>query len=663
MVLNRYMPENSAGICILSICRKAPLICTNHLLLFISGGPSAVTPLRFTSKDGNHMKKTLPAVCKVLFSSLCAVAAAANADAIIDMDFDDEINDFGYSWYYYDDNFLPAPFERPQAAPGSTPSVINVPCVERPRNWLDDQADTVKVKDYTFTVSVSKGKKCATLPFTFGSPWEAYYCAAGKPCVMPHVGISAMLAREGSSIDITGVEAIRFSIKSRVNRLNEVRVMLQTLEIEEHASKPAGEFIGDEYGYYGSVIEVHPGEWQEFTIPLTDLDLPGSWAWDCDFNIRNCTRLSWEVRGNGELQGDTIDIADVYFTSPPTGSPTMWPRVETSMPPFIPDAVPAPTYFTFDSAAPAVPHAAWSAVSDRESGGTSLLNPDNLPGDDSTGLFFTPGTGSDGIGRSAAIEFSLGTTFPVDTFSYPAYAGIEMNIYDSARSEYRDLPAGGSDGTIYFQYKTEGTGIKYISFELYDINDVGDAQMPQRSFSRGTGITWFRNLTATYGEWRTIRIPFDSLVTRADWSGYNHIPLDLHRVAKFRWKAVGIAESRGVVYIDNVYFPGLYFGTSAVDPAHDRSSGSQTAGRFIVTLHNSRLQVSFPGSNGLQKGMVRIYTLRGEIVCRSPLSGSGTGTMILPAGIVTAGACLAEVTGSNTNGKPVSIKSGCVLLR
>ena len=115
----------------------------------------------------------------------CYILAAVgllSADAVVDATFDDDQNDFDYYWYYYDDNAGVGPDDRPQIDSSLQPSVINVKYTERPRYAFGDSNDTWLVKEYVFETTEHKSKKCATMPFTFGEPWEAGYCTGGKAC-------------------------------------------------------------------------------------------------------------------------------------------------------------------------------------------------------------------------------------------------------------------------------------------------------------------------------------------------------------------------------------------------------------------------------------------------------------------------------------------------
>lgn len=104
------------------------------------------------------------------------------ADAIVDSEFDDNQNDFEYYWYYYDDLSIVAKGERSEAPYYTTPSKVDVPYDEYPRHALGNENDTLIVKQYMFKTTESFGKRCATVPFTLGEPWETYYCDTGKPC-------------------------------------------------------------------------------------------------------------------------------------------------------------------------------------------------------------------------------------------------------------------------------------------------------------------------------------------------------------------------------------------------------------------------------------------------------------------------------------------------
>ncbi|MBN1307542.1 MAG: hypothetical protein JXA18_06475 [Chitinispirillaceae bacterium] len=582
------------------------------------------------------------------------------ADAVVDQLFDDNQNEFEYYWYYYDDNSGWGPNDRPELFPELTPSVINVPSTEANREAMGDATDTYKVKKYTFQTVENLSKKCATMPFTFGDPWAASYCTGGKNCAVPFVGIGAMLTREKGAIDLTGVTGIHFFIKSRVNTLNEVSVRLQTLDIDEYSLKNTADYQGDEFGYYGYTFSVETGDWQEVTVAVPeDLVIP-AWAnKDFTFDITKCTKLSWEIKGttDSSITHDTLDIADVYFTGTYTFvSPTMWIKEEAGPPA-------SGLFSTFDSAPynqgpPRLRHY-WYAYNDAEIGGTSTVSEAFAVRDETTGrldIQFQPGTGSDGAGQGAALEYTLGT--PVmkdDTIPILGFVGIGINLYDSSKVKYFNADSA-SVNSIYFEYFTTG-GAKKVTFELSDMNDVGDATNPARRDSRGSGIVYYRNFPATNDVWRRVLIPFDSLIVHDDWQGYTAIPLDKTKLAKAQWKVQGGEGTQGLYAIDNIYMPSGDFGVPVVTPA----AKPRHASAFNASYTGGAIRVNWDGAAGLSRGKLRLINPRGMVVSSANAARGGAAT--LPSALLPAGIYFVRLSGTDAAGKAVAEQAPITIVK
>ena len=120
---------------------------------------------------------------KTALLGLASVLLASSSLFAVDSKVDDHEdgtnqNDFLYYWYYYDDNSGLGINDRPQVETPGTPSVINVEFEEKNREAYGNPNDTWKVKEYTFTVGDDGSNKYATMPFTFGSSWNASYGTA-----------------------------------------------------------------------------------------------------------------------------------------------------------------------------------------------------------------------------------------------------------------------------------------------------------------------------------------------------------------------------------------------------------------------------------------------------------------------------------------------------
>ncbi len=561
-------------------------------------------------------------VCTAAFITLFA-SSLLMADVVVDADFDDDQNDLGGYWYYYDDNYLLGFYDRPQIAPASRPSVIDVPYTEYERNGYNrnDPEDNYVIKRYDFQTTEHMEKKCATMPFTFGEPWEATYCSDGNACAIPYVGIGTMLAEEGKSINLTDITGFRFFIKSRIHELSEVRFNVHTLDIDQYATRPPAELQGDEHGYYGYTFAVLPGEWQEITVSVEQLDLPGTWAADYDFDITKCTKLAWEIRGDGVMTRDTLDIAGVSMIS-------YTPRISM----WLPEASGYPDGSHFFSDFESLPYdlsklnTSWYIFDDGEYSGTSEVSDFYAERDSVSGLWnirFIDSTGGpDFTGRSASLEYTIGGQMVIDGYTLNGFTGIGCDLYDSARVKYWDASVAGAN-TVFFEYFTND-GAKSVVLELLDVNDVGDGDNPDRRYTRGTGNVYYRKFPPTNGTWRKVLIPFDSLLTHGDWEGYNHSPLDKTKLARIRWKVSGAEGMSGVFAVDNVCFPDAVFGTDVKTHGIVKNA---PAG-FKAVYANGAIRVTLGSTVKGTAGNVSLIDARGAVVATGTIDASAGAAFI-----------------------------------
>jgi len=601
---------------------------------------------------------------KQMLAGLAIIGTASGilADAWIDQTFEDNQNDFEFYWYYYDDNAGVGPNDRPAREPEGTPSIINVEYTEKERHAFDDPADTWMVKQYRFQTGEHMSRRCAVMPFTFGDTWVAGYCD-GLSCAEPYVAIGCMLTGEGQAIDLTGVTSIKFYIKSRVNELNAV-VKLQTLDIDTYSQKPGDEMEGDEFGYYGKTISFDNSDWQLKTIDIEDLQLPGDWAHDFDFDITQCTKFAIEIKYAEGVTVDTVDLAEVQFVGTyEFVSPSMWIATETSLP-----SAPRGDFADFDQApynqAPAPVSTYWYAYNDVEISGTSSVLPDYATQTESgrLALKFIANSGSNNS-QGAALGFILGAPIPKDTITIAGFVGIGCNLYDSADCVYfNGDSATNHTNSVYFEYTTDGN-VKGITLELSDINDVGDAANPSRKESRGSGIVYYRNFPPTAPEvWNKVLIPFDSLVIHDSWEGYNPIPFDKTKLAKIQWKVQGAEGTNGLFAIDNVCFPGADFGrtTSVLKPSSAAVS-PKAAGLFAVH-QNNKISVNWSSATQLSRGKVSLINTRGAVVASAKVA-NGAKVTSMSASRLPAGMYFVRLNAIDTNGKTVSMHSPLTVVK
>jgi hypothetical protein len=587
-------------------------------------------------------------------------AVSLHADQVVDNTFDNDQNDLEYYWYYSDDNAGVGPNDRPQLFPDLKPSVITVPYDSVERRAFGDTTDTWMIKKYTFQTTTSFGRPCATMPFTFGDPWEAGYCSAGKNCAMPFVGMGTQLIYDGGGMDLRGVTSLGFKIKSRVNTLTAVSVRIQTLDIDLYADKPGSQMAEDEFGYYQYTFAVEPGDWQEVVVPLSDLSLPGTWAYDFEFDTTRCTKISWEVKSDGKITGDTLDIADVVLIGNWNYvSPAMWMKAET--------ASPTAGFFTnFDMApfnqGPPMLNYFWYAYNDADIGGSSTVTEHYATLNAVTGkldLNLIEQTGSDGKGRAAVLEYVLGNPVMKDSTSIEGFVGIGINLYDSAKCTYWNADSAAANA-VYFEYFTDA-GAKCLTFELSDSNDVGDLNHPTRKEKRGSGIVYYRNFPPTNGEWRKVLLPFDSLVVHDRWAGYTPIPLDRKAIAKAQWKVQGAKGTSGVFAIDRIFFPEGDYGQ--VEGVRSRRFSSLRNTVLDVFTNEGCIRVNVDNRAHFSRGTVSLVTMKGTTIARTAVSPKNIGPIGLPTSTLPAGIYLVRFSAVDAGGNQVDLQRRVSVVR
>jgi hypothetical protein len=301
----------------------------------------------------------------------------------------------------------------------------------------------------------------------------------------------------------------------------------------------------------------------------------------------------------------------------------------------------------------------WYVFDDRGYGGNSTVSDNFAEFDSTSGLWnirFIDSIGApDFTGRSVALEYDLGPPIPKDTISILGFVGIGCNLYDSAKVEYWDATAAGAT-SVFFEYFTDA-GAKFVTLELSDINDVGDADNPDRKDSRGSGIVYYRNFPATNGVWRKVMIPFDSLLTHDTWEGYTHIDLDKANLGRIQWKVAGAEGTSGFYAIDNIYFPNATFGVCVNAP---EAVKAVPAG-FRAVYNNGRVRVTWDGAVKLTSGRVSLINTRGAVVATSVMGKSGSANLVTER--LAAGLYFASLSGVDADGKAVTSRAEINIVR
>lgn len=601
---------------------------------------------------------------KTAIAGLSSVLAASYLYAnFIDEKVNDNENNLEQYWYYYDDNAGIGENDRPQKAPELEASIIQTPYTETTVENFGTKSISWKLKTYQFKADESEGKQCATLPFKMGEPWEAGYCQE-EACAMPFVGIGTMLAADSQSLDLSAVTGIKFKIKSRVNELTEVRFKVQTLQVDQFANKAAKDLTGKEFGYWGYDFTVNPGTWQEKEILFDKLNRP-SWAEKIDFDQTKCTKLAWEIKGDDSRMVDTLDIAELEFIGGDVWPKSLWRETE--------DDRPADGWFhTFD----VKPYneaktGYWYAYNDAEIGGESEVSEETATKNETTkklNILFPDGTGWNDKGKGAALEFEIGkavyqkTADGKDSNLVKGFVGIGINMYDSLGCSYTDMTTGDyKASSIYFEYMTD-MDAAVVTLEISDENDVADKEHPDRKNERGSGIVYYKNFPNTEGKWVRVLLPFDELVVRDGWKGYNPIPFDRSKIAKLQWKVQDAPGSTGIFAVDNIAFPGSKWKVDAPDPDAVKNIQSMLAKNgFAANYKNGNILVNW--NNNFSNGKINVVNLNGAVVKSVSVSSAKSLSTSISANKLSAGIYMVKMTGVGINGKTIEKQSSINIVK
>jgi hypothetical protein len=582
-------------------------------------------------------------------SSLLLAASTNLFAASVDSDFGDNQNDFEYYWYYYDDNAGVGKNDRPQIAPTTKASVIDVVSKDSVRNAFGNTADTWKVKVYTFTTGKEGDNKYAICPFTMGSTWTASY---GK--ATPYVGIGTMLCADKDSINLTGAKSVTFKIKSCVKPMT-VNFKVQTKAIDDYSmvANPSG----DAFGYYSKTVPVTT-TWASQTVNLADLAQPISWCKEFTWDFSSgATKLAWEVPQQlnatalPEGAKDTLCLDDITIDGYTFISKTVWSNITATKPASI-----LFSDFETDPKNQANNLFYWYAYNDAEIGGTSKVDAGAaaIEGSKQLALDISATAGSGGS-SAPAIKFTFGAPINQAGTMVNGFVGIGINTYDSINCKYWDAKTSGVT-SIYFEYTYQGDA-KYLTLEISDTNDVGDSKSPARKDKRGKGVVWYKNLLPTGdGVWAKCEIPLSQLSIHGDWVGAKAIPLDLSAITKLQWKVQGGEGQQGQFAIDNIYFPGatnVKVGTVPVTyfGSHPKASA------FHVSYLNGKVNVNLNNTTALSNGRINLVNAKGAVVSSQSIAKTADVAASFSSRNLSSGMYFVNLRAIDANGKAVTMQS------
>jgi len=597
---------------------------------------------------------------------ILSVSSLQAMDAIVDdLSGGTKENFFENYWYYYDDNSGTKPDDRPIAGKGTQQSTIDVPYSMINREASGNKADTFKMRNYSFLIKDEAGNKYACMPFTYGGKWKAPWCSAN--CAVPFVGIGTQLAPDKKFIDLTGAAAVTFKLRSHVNDLT-VTFKIETMDITKDST----------FVFWAAYVAVPKGEWTAFTVTLPDDFSQPNWATaeqkKVSFDLAECTNLCWEVNGdyNTAVTKDTLDVDDVRIKNYKYQSPSVWYKAATNRPSH-------DLFSSFENPPKSVTPlgTSWFAYDDHEDLGNSSIT-SGAAVDHKKGRFpldwSAANTGFNSTGSGAAVQMHFGKTLKQvhtrgDTTEVQGFTGIGCTMYDSAKALYFNAATGklgavggtGSTDSIYFEYLADGD-FRYLTLEIRDSSDVPDKNAPGGKNKRGKGLAWYRNFPKTGPNiWRSVCIPFDSLVTHSTWKDDKYIPLDKSNLATIQFRAQGPEGSQGVIQIDNVYFPGIDFAAPAGAKNGINSSAQESA--FRAFCQNGAIRINGKSINDFASGIVRIIDSKGAIIKSDRITPVPAFSWDISTKHIPAGLYFMLVSGATAAGKMISWQAPVTILK
>jgi hypothetical protein len=455
------------------------------------------------------------------------------ADFLID-DFNDQDNknEIGTYWYFYNDN-----------DPGGTSEVLNDPFEDAGVN-----ADGVAVMEYSLGDSVDK---------------DDYM-------LYPFVGVGFNFIGEGTKpYDLTGATAISFDIWA--DKAMKVKFLVETSDLKSSDDK------------LHSILEVGKTKEKKTVLLTIDKTLPNAlkqegWGtpkiktYDPTTNLK----IAFQLRGHPDEnptfgKGTSGKLYIDNFTIVGPVKIKKWAELDT---------VAIGTYKStdglladFSEDEPTINRLAgeWFIYNDEDNGGTSKFTKGFDPDDEKK--FIADEAGGAGGTAGVSMAFELGPKLATDEGdSILPYVGIGCNILKGGRKGY-NAKGDGATG-LYLEYKSN----IYVNIELED------------TVNRGSGVVYHAVLPPTGAKWAGVKIPFDSLKLQ-QWVTGTKPELATNNLKKIQFKLSDGAIKEGNFAFDNLYFTGAKF--TGVIARHQRLMNNdinvnQTGNVLKVMFNNMR---------------------------------------------------------------------------
>jgi hypothetical protein len=537
----------------------------------------------------NALQKLFIGVAVLSFAAISPAAATGNVSVLADFENATNENYYGQYIFLYDDH----------------KDKGNSKITNQALNAADSTYNFLPTKDAGNTVAGGTPGYGAEVDFTLGSINPSNATATWGSMI----GIGAMLAAEGSYMDLTGAQKIEFYAK--VERPKGTTTASVDLRVEV-----CTEELAADYGYYHIIIPI-TGTWAKYTIPLDTVNVGfgklEQWDWSITnggkkpFNIKKVSKIQWCLSEDGNVTSwkdasGALFLDDISI-SPFT--PHFFDEIEANKltAPGATGLLPTNMLSNFDinmkNSLGYYGYCYTDVDANPTAANASVITAGAVP--DSTGKFIL-GVSDGGVGGTscASIGFQLGKTFVQGANTVQPFVGIGTNLVP----EIGGAPAGVCDisaaTAVYFDYKLQCAGVQFLSFELRTDQSFGNS-----------GAVYYVKLPNTNGEWKGATVDLSAAAAELvlpKWADVTPSPLDKTKALKLQWKAQGAANSEGTLAIDNIYIPGytmkvIRFGNK---PALKSA--------FTVKQLSNLAQVSFALPQSVSNARVDLVSMQGKVL-------------------------------------------------
>jgi hypothetical protein len=232
---------------------------------------------------------------------------------------------------------------------------------------------------------------------------------------------------------------------------------------------------------------------------------------------------------------------------------------------------------------------------------------------------FAVSTGKGDAGTDGAlISFKLGPTYLQGTETIRPFVGIGTKVSDALGTQFSNMT--GSTGISFSYWTSAASTFDYIRLEA-------KANQANPAFAANAGIVHSVLLPATAGVWKTAVVKWTDMKL-PDWDEVALIPiaqqaLNVAAMDKFQWAVQGEPGVEGSMAVDNVKIEGL----TAINPIASIRGGIGARGQgFSLTQGLRNLQVAVNLGELAQQGEIRLLNLKGEVVRKAQVAGTGMKT-------------------------------------